>query len=180
MSEIPSIPTNTPRIGERWRHVRRGTLYLVKGLCLREDNLEWQVLYQAAGSGFKWCRPVSEFMDGRFELVERPTRKGTGRIGGMSGQKIYEAMESGLEEAGRLLVEYRTKAAFADKLAEALDGRLLNILLGLVEDGVDETVWQAAHDFIELRDQLLTEYHACRSQNENDDLQRSMTNADRC
>ena len=65
--------------GEIYRHVRRGTTYRVVGLARFQGDLEYDtdpvVLYVRVessadlGLGEMWCRPLSEFTDGRFERV---------------------------------------------------------------------------------------------------------------
>jgi hypothetical protein len=59
----------------RWRHVKRGTIYVEIGTgCLQtaeSEKLDDQqvVIYQAETGGQTWVRPTYEFMDGRFERV---------------------------------------------------------------------------------------------------------------
>ena len=61
--------------GQRYRHVKRGTVYEVLGLCAIQDATsdydgEKAVLYFDARHQHKlWCRPLKEFLDGRFERV---------------------------------------------------------------------------------------------------------------
>jgi hypothetical protein len=55
-----------------WRH-RGGGHYQVVGHCVIEATREVGVLYYGRG-GVTWCRPLSEFTDGRFaRLPEMPT-----------------------------------------------------------------------------------------------------------
>jgi len=58
-----------PEIGSRWRHIKRGTTYVVKGTGIIEATLTVAVIYTADADGTTWVRPVAEFCDGRFERL---------------------------------------------------------------------------------------------------------------
>jgi hypothetical protein len=72
-----SEPTRTQTTDRRtrWRHVKRGTIYVEIGTgCLQtaeSEKLDDQqvIIYQAETGGQTWVRPTYEFMDGRFERV---------------------------------------------------------------------------------------------------------------
>lgn len=56
--------------GERYRHVKRGTIYTVIGYgSLQTENEQFDdepvVIYLDAEGKF-WVRPIDEFQDGRF------------------------------------------------------------------------------------------------------------------
>jgi hypothetical protein len=58
----------------RWRHKKRGTEYdeIARGLLqvtLAAGDNEPVVIY-CGDDGRYWVRPVSEFEDGRFEVIE--------------------------------------------------------------------------------------------------------------
>ena len=59
----------------RWVHVKSGTTYVVRMNVLIEATLEPAVVYyqQHGDPDVTWCRPASEFFDGRFELVSKET-----------------------------------------------------------------------------------------------------------
>ena len=58
-----------------WRHRKKGTVYRVQGFCVRESDVTACVLYQENVFSLDdtynpvWCRPVEEFLDGRFEKL---------------------------------------------------------------------------------------------------------------
>jgi hypothetical protein len=78
LSEHPTVPTQDrsrkmleePAIGSLWRHVKRGSTYTVRCMCIVEAAMVTSVCYQSTGDGTSWVRPLSEFMDGRFEKLE--------------------------------------------------------------------------------------------------------------
>lgn len=55
----------------RWKHIKSGGLYTVRLNVIIEANLEPAVIYypQHGAPEVNWCRPASEFFDGRFELI---------------------------------------------------------------------------------------------------------------
>lgn len=58
--------------GSRWLHVKTGHIYEVSGQCLLESTCQTGILYRMAdvGTGILWCRPVVEFLDGRFKKLQ--------------------------------------------------------------------------------------------------------------
>lgn len=54
-----------------WRHVKSGGEYMVRMHVILEATLEPAVIYykRLADPAETWCRPASEFFDGRFERV---------------------------------------------------------------------------------------------------------------
>ncbi len=77
--------------GSVWRHVKRGTEYVVWDLGMMQDSRPWPtehahlhldghavVIYYpnkrtpGEENQHKWVRPLAEFTDGRFELVSNP------------------------------------------------------------------------------------------------------------
>jgi len=76
-------------VGARYKHVKRGTYYVLLGRAGMQiswpvmlpiagkivnagDHLETKsfVVYRSEKDDALWVRPESEFLDGRFELVE--------------------------------------------------------------------------------------------------------------
>lgn len=53
-----------------WKHLKSGDDYAVKGHVLLESSLDPHVIYyqRFADPTITWCRPASEFFDGRFEM----------------------------------------------------------------------------------------------------------------
>jgi hypothetical protein len=77
LNPMPPLP-DTPPPFSLWRHVKTGREYQVRTLAWRENDLSVVVVYRLTTDsdvGYKcienetWCRPLSEFMDGRFERV---------------------------------------------------------------------------------------------------------------
>jgi hypothetical protein len=61
-----SVPTST-----LWRHRKTGGVYTISGMCQIEATNEPGVLYSSVQhEGPLWCRPISEFIDGRFEPIK--------------------------------------------------------------------------------------------------------------
>lgn len=60
----------TPLSSEIYRHVKTGGLYRVLCIASVEATLELVVVYQSEQDGRCWTRPLDEFMDGRFEVVQ--------------------------------------------------------------------------------------------------------------
>lgn len=57
--------------GSGWEHVKTGGLYHVCGHVIRESDLAPCVIYCGLSDDrVWWCRPVAEFLDGRFLRVE--------------------------------------------------------------------------------------------------------------
>jgi hypothetical protein len=58
-----------------YRHIKTGGLYRVICIASVEATLELVVVYQSEQDGQCWTRPLDEFMDGRFEPVEKAEKK---------------------------------------------------------------------------------------------------------
>lgn len=57
--------------GTLWVHLKTGHRYVLVDVCMIEATLTDAALYKSEdGSGPIWCRPLSEFTDGRFEQVK--------------------------------------------------------------------------------------------------------------
>lgn len=61
-------------IGTRWRH-RKGGLYEIRLIALRESDLEPQVIYEDTQHHVIYTRPFPDFMDGRFTQVAGPSEQ---------------------------------------------------------------------------------------------------------
>ena len=55
--------------GARVEHVRSRGWYRIVGIAKVEATMEDVVVYQSDCNGQLWTRPVSEFLDGRFEIA---------------------------------------------------------------------------------------------------------------
>lgn len=55
-------------VGKNFLHVKTGRVYQVVNLAYRERDLEVVVIYHDE-SMVHWVRPLSEFMDGRFQQL---------------------------------------------------------------------------------------------------------------
>lgn len=56
-----------------WRHRKSGQHYVITGYCMIEATNTYAVLYvSTGGDSTVWCRPVDEFLDGRFEPLPGP------------------------------------------------------------------------------------------------------------
>ena len=79
MKEFPRVRERIP-IGSTWRH-RRGTEYFVVGHCVLAGYRVPAILCRGGTDSFVWCRPASQFADGRFSRVDGqgpgPTPSGT-------------------------------------------------------------------------------------------------------
>ena len=59
-------------VGSLWRHKKTGTIYTIKDIAIIESDLSLAVSYKELGTAkVHWVRPLSEFLDGRFEKVVR-------------------------------------------------------------------------------------------------------------
>lgn len=66
MSEKTMIDAQEPVAGSLWKH-RKGTVYRIVCCAFLERDLTTVVVYRAASDKqLTWCRPLAEFMDGRF------------------------------------------------------------------------------------------------------------------
>ena len=59
-----------PPFGSRWRHLKRGSTYVVLMSGIIEATNQICLIYQSEADGRVWVRPAREFMDGRFERIE--------------------------------------------------------------------------------------------------------------
>ena len=67
---LKALSQDGPPPDSYWQH-RSGGVYRVACCCLREADLTACVVYVAVKSGLYWCRPLAEFVDGRFTLLEK-------------------------------------------------------------------------------------------------------------
>jgi hypothetical protein len=89
--------------GERWRHLKRGTVYEIIGrgeLQMGSDLVDGSSMVVYRGEdGRIWVREESEFEDGRFERLELPTPAADGdkvlvrKVETVSGDYMTEAGE---------------------------------------------------------------------------------------
>lgn len=58
--------------GKHYRHVKSGKVVMPVGIALEEETFRKVVVYVEKGplTDNVWTRPLDQFMDGRFELVE--------------------------------------------------------------------------------------------------------------
>lgn len=57
----------------KWKHVKTGGIYDLLGFCRREHDMETCVIYRSELHHEEtFCRPTSEFFDGRFQLLPVP------------------------------------------------------------------------------------------------------------
>ena len=58
--------------GKHYRHVKSGKVVMPVGIALEEATFRKVVVYVEKGplTDNVWTRPLDQFMDGRFELVE--------------------------------------------------------------------------------------------------------------
>ena len=55
-------------VGKNFTHLKTGRVYQVVNLAYRESDLEIVVVYHDESMVY-WVRPLSEFMDGRFQQL---------------------------------------------------------------------------------------------------------------
>ena len=67
-----TVPAINARVGNWYTHVATGNLYEVIALAMNERDLTYVVVYRST-HGVVWCRPRSQFEDGRF-TIEREVR----------------------------------------------------------------------------------------------------------
>lgn len=53
-----------------WVHRKTGGRYKIVTFCLIEADLTLSVVYRNLANNLTWCRPISEFTDGRFVREE--------------------------------------------------------------------------------------------------------------
>lgn len=64
-------PPTGPPVGSVWRHRKTGTKYVVLHVGMIESGLVPCVVYRLhMEPGVVWVRPVTEFVDGRFENLD--------------------------------------------------------------------------------------------------------------
>ena len=66
---------NLMQYGEKFRHLKRGSIYVkvgVAGLQCTSPVVEGvpMVVYKSIEDGRLWVRPEEEFLDGRFEKID--------------------------------------------------------------------------------------------------------------
>ena len=60
-----------PSTDRLWRHIKTDGIYAVLCPAVIEVDLTPAVLYsKSGGDGTVWVRPVTEFLDGRFEVIK--------------------------------------------------------------------------------------------------------------
>ena len=60
-------PEQSVPISTLWRHLKTDGVYVIRGECQIEATNETGILYSSVQTdGPLWCRPKSEFLDGRF------------------------------------------------------------------------------------------------------------------
>ena len=71
-AEIIKNRERAPYLSE-WVHLKSNGRYVVKFHVIIEATLEPAVVYypRHGDPAITWCRPASEFFDGRFERVEK-------------------------------------------------------------------------------------------------------------
>lgn len=68
---INGVEVDFPSISNLWRHIKTGGVYVVMCPAVIETDAVPAVAYAIAnGDGTVWVRPVTEFLDGRFEVAE--------------------------------------------------------------------------------------------------------------
>jgi len=66
-----SHPNEAAPISTLWRHRKSGGIYTIFGECHIEATNEPAILYSSVQvEGPLWCRPKSEFFDGRFVQLD--------------------------------------------------------------------------------------------------------------
>lgn len=78
-----------------WRHVKTGGVYLEIGRAVIEAGCVQAVIYRGMCGTF-WVRPESEFMDGRFQLLDETHRFGAYK------QSLRERIRAALDLIGRI------------------------------------------------------------------------------
>lgn len=68
-AEIARLRKAHPPCTRRWTHKKTHGQYWIMGYAIDERGLYPVVIYISAdeGNAPQWCRPASEFFDGRFE-----------------------------------------------------------------------------------------------------------------
>ena len=66
----------SPCVGQCWRHAKRQSVYVVMGSGELQDGSSEHdgagcVIYKDSTTGSVYARPVAEFVDGRFELMDK-------------------------------------------------------------------------------------------------------------
>lgn len=73
--KIDSQDANLAQVGSAYRHKKRGSSYTIIGLAqLQTESMVGDytalVIYKGE-DGQLWARPTGEFLDGRFEPIEK-------------------------------------------------------------------------------------------------------------
>lgn len=68
--------STSDQLGRLWRHKKTGAIYTIVSDCQIEATNVSGTLYRSIEGGPLWCRPSSEFLDGRFEPVEVSLKEG--------------------------------------------------------------------------------------------------------
>jgi hypothetical protein len=53
-------------IGDVFHHVKTGGIYDFDSVVIRESDLQPLVIYRRRVTRLRWCRPLTEMIDGRF------------------------------------------------------------------------------------------------------------------
>lgn len=58
--------------GSRWKHLKTGNVYIAGETAIIEATMMPAIIYRIENlyGGSWWVRPISEFLDGRFERLE--------------------------------------------------------------------------------------------------------------
>ena len=67
---IVDYKIDEPNLYRKWLHKKSGGVYWIDYVAYNESDLSPTIIYRSTkGDGLIWCRPASEFFDGRFELI---------------------------------------------------------------------------------------------------------------
>lgn len=77
---------------EIYRHKKTGGIYGVVCNATRESNGELLAVYRNVETGEHWVRPVSEFSDGRFELVSSKQPECSAAESGMTAKRLCKIL----------------------------------------------------------------------------------------
>lgn len=68
-ADLLSALSGAPPVGSVWKHAKTGNDYVVTARGIREEDLSPMLAYRRVDGSLTWFRPVSEFLDGRFQRV---------------------------------------------------------------------------------------------------------------